>query len=850
MNNQNNNQYQRYTGNSLQNYQGGGVPSITANQQQQQQPGQQQGQGQIIEQGQHGEWIYTNTGNPNNIGNNPTVVPFLDLSSNQQQQQQPQQQQRYSFSQDGNAILMNPFGRGYSIVNSNATLPVSTTSTTTTATSNNIPPQQQPVLRQPSYTKRNSSMSTFFIPNDPNTTDMDIFRKDSMKPPILIPQQQAQGQQSNPNNRFSNSSNEFESFIQQPQMLHSTQIPMNSNVPGTIQQGSIFNIRNPRFNDDFNFQFRSRKSSLRDSLDSGNSARLSQIGNQFPMSNANNMVQIEPIKHRQSDNGLLLHERDIQEVPGDEEDGVEVGDEEEDDDDMTPIDPLQKRGRIKTQTILQRHEDHPSDHEDENEDKLKLVGTTKVDQLMLMIQARQKGITEKIKTKPNGELIMDENSGIMPPKDELVGGIEKPKIDSQDIKPMNITSQGIPLPGTTNIETINVPTTTILPTNPNIHETMLDPTSNNSVNTLSMSSIPNSMTLRDKKYQCQYCHKFFSQPTHLEVHIRSHVGHKPFKFKFCGRHFTQGGNLRTHQKLHTGEKPYSCDVCFKKFSRKGNLAAHLLTHQNIKPFICKLDNCNKGFTQLGNMKAHQNRFHLDTLLHLTSRLATMETDINSVSEDERDLLNYFASIYKNSNKGIKGRGKGSTKIIPNNDFQTSPISITSDSMNSRNSRGSQNQNESISTSNNATTTITNKNYTTAPHINQQINPNQLPPNKNVLMANNDLKNMTATNTVQQHNKNTTPKPQLQTQSFAPNDPLVGNILQLTGNNNVNNNNNNKSSTNNNPVTSSNPNLINNYQMNYQPKQTTGTNSNNIPNSVNTATLVSDQDKYQLGDGSN
>ena len=830
MNNQNNNQYQRYSGNSLQGYQGG-VPPVTGNQQPQQ-------QGQNIEQGQHGEWIYTNAGNASNIGNNPAVVPFLDLSSNQQQQQQQQQQQRYSFSQDGNAILMNPFGRGYSIVNSNATLPVSTT-TSSGVSAGNVPPQQ-PVLRQPSYGKRNSSMSTFFIPNDPNTTDMDIFRKDSMKPPILIPQQhgqpQQQQQQSNPNNRFSNSSNEFESFIQQPQMLHSTQIPMGSAAPGTIQQGSIFNVRNPRFNDDFNFQFRSRKSSLRDSLDSGNSARLSQIGNQFP--NNANMIQIEPIKHRQGDNGLLIHEGDIQEVPS----GTNEND-DDDDDDMTPIDPLQKRKRIKTEPFLRKHEDHPSDHEDENEDKLKLVGTTKVDQLMLMIQARQKGITEKIKTKPNGELILDENSGIMPPKDELVGGIEKPKIDSHDIKPSNFSSsQGNSISSGDNLETVNVPTTTILPTNSNIHDTMLDPSSDNVANTLAISSIPNSMTLKDKKYQCQYCHKFFSQPTHLEVHIRSHVGHKPFKCKFCGRHFTQGGNLRTHQKLHTGEKPYSCDVCFKKFSRKGNLAAHLLTHQNIKPFICKLDNCNKGFTQLGNMKAHQNRFHLDTLLHLTSRLATMETDINSVSEDERELLNYFASIYKNSNKGIKGRGKGSTKIIPNNDFQTSPMSITSDSMNSRNS-GSQNHSEQMSASNNTT----NKNYTTAPHINQQMNPNQLSSDKNGLMTNNNLKNMSGTTTVQQHNSNTTPKPQ-QTQSFAPNDPLVGNILQLTGNNN--NANNNINSSNNNPVTSSNPNLINNYQMNYQPKQSTGTTSNNIPNSINTATFVSDQDKYQLGDGSN
>lgn len=149
----------------------------------------------------------------------------------------------------------------------------------------------------------------------------------------------------------------------------------------------------------------------------------------------------------------------------------------------------------------------------------------------------------------------------------------------------------------------------------------------------------------------------FSQATHLEVHVRSHIGYKPFVCDYCGKRFTQGGNLRTHERLHTGEKPYSCDICDKKFSRKGNLAAHLVTHQKLKPFVCKLENCNKTFTQLGNMKAHQNRFHKETLNALTAKLAEMNPSEN-IPLEERQLLEYFASIYKNSNRGIKGRGKG------------------------------------------------------------------------------------------------------------------------------------------------------------------------------------------------
>lgn len=235
------------------------------------------------------------------------------------------------------------------------------------------------------------------------------------------------------------------------------------------------------------------------------------------------------------------------------------------------------------------------------DDSKPLLGATKVDQLMLVIQARKNGVTDKVPRSADGSLLLESAPSIIPPLSQLVGGVEKPK------------SKGV------------------------------------------------------KQFQCPYCHKYFTQSTHLEVHVRSHIGYKPFSCEFCGKRFTQGGNLRTHIRLHTGEKPYECERCGRKFSRKGNLAAHKLTHDNLKPFECKLDDCNKNFTQLGNMKAHQNRFHLQTLNRLTQRLAEMDPNEN-ISQKERELLDYFASIYRNSNRGIKGRGKGNQNIVPLNSF--------------------------------------------------------------------------------------------------------------------------------------------------------------------------------------
>ncbi|KAG7900795.1 hypothetical protein KL925_003779 [Ogataea polymorpha] len=234
------------------------------------------------------------------------------------------------------------------------------------------------------------------------------------------------------------------------------------------------------------------------------------------------------------------------------------------------------------------------------EDGRPLIGATKVDQLMLVIQARKKGLTGDIKQAEDGTILEEVGPGttttsVLPNPVELVGGVEKPNIRGH------------------------------------------------------------------KQHQCQYCYKKFTQSTHLEVHIRSHIGLKPYECSYCHKRFTQGGNLRTHLRLHTGEKPFKCEVCDKSFSRKGNLQAHMLTHNNLRPFVCKFDNCNKSFTQLGNLKAHQNRFHMKTLNELTNKLAHISSSGNSIDAlppNERDLLLYFADLYKNLNRGIRGRGRG------------------------------------------------------------------------------------------------------------------------------------------------------------------------------------------------
>lgn len=176
------------------------------------------------------------------------------------------------------------------------------------------------------------------------------------------------------------------------------------------------------------------------------------------------------------------------------------------------------------------------------------------------------------------------------------------------------------------------------------------------------------------KYHCDFpdCNKSFSQKTHLMIHGRSHTGDRPYvcDFKDCGKRFSQHGNLRTHKRSHTGEKPYVCKECGKKFAQCGNFRAHGVIHQASKPFVCRLDGCDKSFTQLGNLKAHQNKFHSETLslimenakkyAEIKFRIAKGELapgETGGLSPNDIDMINYFADLYKNANRGIKGRGK-------------------------------------------------------------------------------------------------------------------------------------------------------------------------------------------------
>jgi len=135
-----------------------------------------------------------------------------------------------------------------------------------------------------------------------------------------------------------------------------------------------------------------------------------------------------------------------------------------------------------------------------------------------------------------------------------------------------------------------------------------------------------------KPYRCEICQRKFTQLSHLQQHIRTHTGDKPYKCRHpgCNKAFSQLSNLQSHSRCHQTDKPYKCNSCYKCFQDEASLLDHIPKHKeskHLKTHICQF--CGKSYTQETYLTKHMQKHTEKSEKRLARQQANNNNNNNS-----------------------------------------------------------------------------------------------------------------------------------------------------------------------------------------------------------------------------
>uniref|UniRef100_A0A673MY04 Transcription factor E4F1 n=1 Tax=Sinocyclocheilus rhinocerous TaxID=307959 RepID=A0A673MY04_9TELE len=116
------------------------------------------------------------------------------------------------------------------------------------------------------------------------------------------------------------------------------------------------------------------------------------------------------------------------------------------------------------------------------------------------------------------------------------------------------------------------------------------------------SSVKEDEPVESKLYQCPHCERMFKTLTYLRLHVKGHVGYKPFKCLTCQKEFLTGYVLKKHMETHVSERRYKCGECGKQFKAIGHVREHMRAHSDERPYHCSF--CDKSYKTKNALQVH------------------------------------------------------------------------------------------------------------------------------------------------------------------------------------------------------------------------------------------------------
>lgn len=117
---------------------------------------------------------------------------------------------------------------------------------------------------------------------------------------------------------------------------------------------------------------------------------------------------------------------------------------------------------------------------------------------------------------------------------------------------------------------------------------------------------------KDERLKCEICELTYATKSGLRKHqkfVHSKDRSKMLICFQCGEELRQPYLLREHMNKHTGLKPFMCGYCTKSFRTKRLRSEHERIHTGEKPYKCSVEECDRSFLYLIDLKRHKYTVH-------------------------------------------------------------------------------------------------------------------------------------------------------------------------------------------------------------------------------------------------